>query len=108
MGNTQYSYMKFIQNEGKSVLIIGLYRNLAKSIKWNNIGCAVQVLNNRAQVNKKYVVVRIPGLYGIDFDDFFHPFSLYLMDCLKRYMSIYVHICFSKGYPQHLESCFFF
>ena len=40
VGKTHYNHMKFIQNKGKSVLIIGLCRNLAQSIKRNNVGFA--------------------------------------------------------------------
>ena len=32
-----YSRVKFIQNEGKSVLIIVLCRNVGKSVKRNNV-----------------------------------------------------------------------
>ena len=35
VGETRYSHMNLIQNEGKSRRIIGLCKNLAKSIKWN-------------------------------------------------------------------------
>ena len=34
-GETRYSHLNLIQNEDKSIRIIGLCRNLAKSIKWN-------------------------------------------------------------------------
>ena len=35
VGKTRYIYINLMQNEGKSIRIIGLCKNLAKSIKWN-------------------------------------------------------------------------
>ena len=63
---TSCSHMKFIQNKGKSLLILGLCRNLAKGIKRNNVGCylsseyIILILNNWALATLIEVVESSP------------------------------------------------